>query len=283
VARDVGDGVSTRLARPPLRVLIASAVGLVLVLALWFWLRDSSLVAVRTVDVSGIYGPQAAQVRAALETAGRSMTTLHVRRDALDTAVKPFALVKRLEVSTNFPHTLRIHVVTNVAVAAVVAGGQRIPVTADGTLLRDVPASASASLPTIPLRSAPAGERLTGSSALADVAVLGAAPAALRGHVSGVSETSAHGLSVQLSHGPALWFGDRGRLVAKWAAAAAVLADPQSAAAGSIDVSAPERPAVGGLPGGAPATGASDVPTPPPGTDTTTTGAATTTQTTPGG
>lgn len=275
--------MSTRLARPPLRIVIASAIGLALVIALWFWVRDSSLVAVRTVDVTGIYGPQAAQVRAALESAGEGMTTLHVRQDALDTAVKPFALVKRLEVSTSFPHTLRVHVVTNVAVAAVVVGGQRIPVTADGTLLRDVPASASASLPTIPLRGVPAGERLTSASALIDVAALGAAPAALRGHVSGVSETTAHGLSVQMSHGPVLWFGDSGRLVAKWAAVTAVLADPQSAGASSIDVSAPERPAVGGLPDGAPATGNSDVPTPPPGSDTTTTTPATTTPTTPGG
>jgi cell division protein FtsQ len=270
VAGGLGGRVSTRIARPPLRIAIATAVGIALMVALWFWLRDSSLVAVTKVEVSGIYGAQAAQVRDALETTGRSMTTLHVRQDAL---------VKRLEVATSFPHTLRIHVVTNVAVAAVLAGGQRIPVTADGTLLRDVPASASASLPTIPLRSVPAGERLTSASALIDVAALGAAPAALRGHVSGVSETSAHGLSVQMSHGPVLWFGDGGRLVAKWAAVTAVLADSQSAGASSIDVSAPERPAVGGLPDGAPATGASDVPTPPPGTDTTTQ----TTQTTPGG
>ena len=158
--------MSARLGRPQLRMAIALAVGLVLVVALWFWVRDSSLVAVRTVDVSGIYGPQAAQVRAALETAGRSMTTLHVRQDALDTAVKPFALVKRLEVSTNFPHTLRIHVVTNVAVAAVVTGGQRIPVTAEGTLLRDVPASASRGRPHSPTSrcSAPRRPRCAGTS-----------------------------------------------------------------------------------------------------------------------
>jgi cell division protein FtsQ len=43
-----------------------------------------------------------------------------------------------------------------------------------------------------------------------------------------------------------------------------VLADPQAAGARSVDVSVPERPAVGGLPEGAPATGESDVPTPPP-------------------
>jgi cell division protein FtsQ len=46
-----------------------------------------------------------------------------------------------------------------------------------------------------------------------------------------------------------------------------VLADPEAAGASSIDVSAPERPAVGGLPDGAPAEGESDVPALPEGFD----------------
>jgi len=264
------------LARPRPVTLIAAALALGLLVAGWLWLRDSSLVAVRTVEVSGVSGSQASPIRAALEDAARTMTTLHVRRDTLDTAVAPFPLVRRLEVSTGFPHTLRIHVVTKVAVAAVLAGGHRIPVTSDGTLLRDVPAAPG--LPAIPLQGTPVGARLTEPSALAAVALLGAAPGGLRAHVAGVSQTPAHGLTVQLSHGPVLWFGDSGRLVAKWVAAAAVLADPESAGASSIDVSAPERPAVGGLADGAPATGPSDVPTPP---ADTTAGAPTTTPASP--
>jgi cell division protein FtsQ len=251
------------LRRPRPRTLLAAAAAIALLLAGWLWLRDSSLVAVRTVQVTGVPGPQGVRIRAALEQAAHSMTTLDVRSDALDTAVAPFSLVKRIEVSTSFPHTLRIHVVTNVAVGAVVAGGREIAVTSDGSLLRDV--SAPAGLAQIELRSTPAGARLTDPAAVAAVEALGAAPAALRAHVAAVRTTSERGLTLQLAHGPLLIFGSADRFAAKWAAAAAVLADANAAGATAIDVSAPERPAVAGLPGGAAATGASDVPTPPSG------------------
>jgi cell division protein FtsQ len=252
------------LRRPQPRTLLVAGVSIALLLAGWFWLRDSSLVAVRSVEVSGVERDgQGARIRAAVEEAARSMTTLHVRRDALDTAAAPFSLVKRIEVATDFPHTMRIHVVTNVAVGAVIVDGRRIAVTSDGTLLRDVPAPPQ--LPQIPVRAAPAGARLTEARALAAVAALGAAPAALRTRVEGIVTDAQHGLSIQLAHGPVLWFGGDERLAAKWAAAAAVLADPDAAGASSVDVSAPERPAAGGLPDGAPATGESDVPTLPEG------------------
>lgn len=250
-----------RMPAPRPRTLAALLAALVLAIAGWFWLRDSSLVAVRHVEVTGVGGTQGVAVRGALEDAAQSMTTLHVRRGALDAAVAPYSIVKRLEVSTGFPHTMRIHVVTNVAVAAVAADGRRIAVTGDGTLLRDV--TPAAGLPTVPLRTPPGGARLTGGVALAAVAALGAAPEALRTRVGGIRHTAAHGFAIQLDHGPVLWFGDGARLAAKWAAAAAVLADPASAGASAIDVTVPEHPAVAGLPDGASATGESDVPTPP--------------------
>jgi cell division protein FtsQ len=247
--------------RPRPRIVLVAVVALALLLTGWLWLRDSSLVAVRQVEVTGVAGAQGARIRRALEQAARSMTTLHVRRDALDTAVAPFSLVKRIEVATDFPHAMRIHVVTNVAVAAIVVDGRRIAVTSDGTLLRDV--TAPATLPPVPLQAAPAGERLTEPAAVAAVAALGAAPSALRTRVEGVVPDSDQGLTIQLAHGPLLVFGDGERLTAKWAAAAAVLADPDAAGATSIDVTAPERPAVAGLPDGAPATSESDLPTLP--------------------
>src|SRR5690606_31944174 len=125
----------------------------------------------------------------------------------------------------------RIHVVTNVAVGAVVVDGRRIAVTSDGTLLRDM--SAPAGLPEIPLESTPTGSRLSGAAARA-VAALGAAPDALRKRVEGVFEVPGRGLEIQLAHGPRLRFGSAERLEAKWAAAAAVLADAAAAGASAI-------------------------------------------------
>src|SRR5689334_15086280 len=120
--------VALRPRRPRLRTVLITAVLAVLLAAGWLWLRDSSLVAVKTVTVTGITGAQADDVTRALEEAGRSMTTLHLRQDALDTAVAPFSIVKRIEVATDFPSSLRVHVVTNVAVGAVVLDDRAIPV-----------------------------------------------------------------------------------------------------------------------------------------------------------
>ena len=54
--------------------------------------------------------------------------------------------------------------------------------------------------------------------------------------MSQASEGSAHGLEAQLRNGPKVYFGTDDDLGAKWAAAAAVLADSGSAGADYIDV-----------------------------------------------
>jgi len=52
---------------------------------------------------------------------------------------------------------------------------------------------------------------------------------------------------VHLRNGPRLIFGNDSRPFAKWAAAAAVLADPSSKGATYVDVRLPGRPVAGGL------------------------------------
>ncbi len=54
-----------------------------------------------------------------------------------------------------------------------------------------------------------------------------------------------HGLEAQLRNGPKVYFGTDDDLGAKWAAAAAVLADSGSAGADYIDVTVASRPAAG--------------------------------------
>jgi cell division protein FtsQ len=223
-------------------VLILVAVVLVLAGG-WLWLRESSLVAVNRVTITGVSGPDAALIRSALRGAAENMTTLDVRMDQLRSAVAPYPVVKDLRVSTQFPHGIRIHVIEQAAVGAVTVGGRTIPVAGDGTLLHDV--AATASLPTIPLRVPPGGTRLTDPDALAAVEVLAAAPSQMLGRVTEVTSVAEHGLVAQLRNGPSIYFGDTERLAAKWLAAAAVLGDPGSAGALYIDVTDPERPAAG--------------------------------------
>jgi cell division protein FtsQ len=219
---------------------------LVAVLALlgggWVWLRHSSLVAVQRVTISGVRGPDAHEIRSALILAARGMSTLDVRVRDLDAAVSPYPVVKRLAVSAEFPHGLRIRVFEQEPVAVLVAEGQRTPVSSDGTLLRDV--APAADLPSIFVAVPPGGSRVTGS-ALSETRLLAAAPWQLLAKVSEATSDAAHGLTVRLRRGPRIYFGEPSELGSKWAAADAVLASPTSAGAAYIDVTDPGRPAAG--------------------------------------
>jgi len=211
----------------------------------WLWLRDSPLVAVRQVRVTGVAGPDARQIRAALTLAARNMTTLDVRVGQLRTAVAPYPVVKDLRVSTQFPHGLRIRVIEGLPVGALVAGGHAIAVSGDGTVLHDIP---TGSLPSVPVALLPGGSQITDRNALDALALLADAPPRLTGRIEQVTTVAPHGLVVQLRSGPALYFGDDTDLDAKWSAATEVLADSSSAGATYIDVTDPSRPAAGASP-----------------------------------
>lgn len=240
--RLVRRGLVRRLPRPGPRVLVAVLAVVALAVGGWVWVRNSSLVAVQRVTIVGVSGRDAHQIRAALSSAAHSMTTLNVKIASLRTAVAPYPVVKQLHVSTDFPHRMRIDVVEQVPVAMISAGGVRVPVSADGTLLHGV--SVSDSLPIISLPVTPGGTHVMGST-LGVVRLLAAAPYQLLGKVGEAAEGGTHGLEVQVRDGPKIFFGTGADLGAKWTAAAAVLADSGSAGADYIDVTVPSRPAAG--------------------------------------
>jgi cell division protein FtsQ len=209
----------------------------------WLWFRDSSLVAVQQVTVTGQTGPDAGAIRAALASAARGMTTLDVQTGQLYGAVLAFPVVKRLEVSTQFPHGMRIHVVEELPVAVVTEGGRTVGVAADGVLLHDL--ARLPSLPRIELAVPPGGPRLTEPAGVSALAAAKAAPRALLARISLISTSPQHGLVAQLRDGPEVYLGDTHHLAAKWKALLAVLADAGSAGAAYIDVTDPGRPAAG--------------------------------------
>src|SRR6478609_6095947 len=222
----------TRLPRPPLRATAAFLCVLGVLGAMWLWLRDSSLVAVRSVTVTGVSGPDAGQVREALSDAARDMTTLHVKTGELRTAVDPYPTVLDVSTHADFPHGLRIAVHERNPIGAVVAGTQRVPVAADGT--------------EISAKALPGGSHASDPDVRHAVAVLSAAPPVLRARVRRVY-VGERGWTLPLRNGPVLYLGGSERLAAKWAAIVAVLADPTSTGATYLDVRLPERPAAGGL------------------------------------
>jgi cell division protein FtsQ len=221
-------------AKLALAALVAIALG-----GGWLWLRDSSLVAVRHVQVTGLSGDTAPGIRGALEQAAQSMTTLHVQVGKLRAAVASFTVVKDLRVQTQFPHGLRIQVVEQLPVAALSIDGRRMPVAGDGTVVSGV--TAPASVPTLPTGAIPTGRRITDRTTLLELAVLDAAPRLLRSHVAQIG-IGPRGLTVTLRNGPRLFFGDTTLLHAKWDAAAAVLAQQGAHGATYIDVRIPSEP-----------------------------------------
>ena len=235
--------------RPPARAVAGCACALALLAGGWLWLRDSGLVAVDNVSVTGLSGTEAPRVRAALEGAARDMTTLHVRPDQLRTAVEPYPSIMAVDAHADFPHGLRIVVHEHVAVAALASGSDRLPVAADGALLRG---SSPGGLPVVAVAAPPPGDTLSDKRTLRIVTLLAAAPPELRAKVSRVY-AGPRGLTAPLDAGPILYFGGADRLRAKWTAAARVLADGSSAGATYIDLRLPERPAAGGLEDSTPA------------------------------
>jgi cell division protein FtsQ len=229
--------------RRALRVLLCALLAVPLLGGGWMWLRDSSLVSVRHVHVTGVEGVDGVQIRTALDDAAARMTTLDFKAAALRTAVAAYPIVAALHVRTSFPHTVSIAVSERPSVAALLGDGQRTAVAGDGTVLG--PALVSSSLPTISVSSDPApGARLREASALAAVTVLAAAPAELERFVVR-AYSGPEGLTVAMRTGLLVYFGNATRPHSKWLSLARVLVSPSAAGATYVDVRLPERPAAG--------------------------------------
>ncbi len=221
-------------------LLIALAAGYV------FWLRDSSLVQVQKVTVTGVDSADGARVRAKLTEAARHMTTLDVDAAALRQSVADEPIVQSLSIESDFPHGLKITVVQNRPVALLVANGRQVAVAPDGTILDA--SKISNGLPAVRVGSLPTAGRMPAGSARDRVAVAAAAPARLLPRIVSVTIEHGRGVVAQLENGPVVIFGQAFELDRKWTAATAVLADPKSQGATYIDVRMPDRPVAGGLP-----------------------------------
>jgi cell division protein FtsQ len=220
--------------------LLAGAVGL----AYFGWFRDSSLVAVREVEVQGASGADREQIVAELTDAAKEMTTLHVKTDELASAVREFPSVASVSADAGFPHALEITVVEHQPTLIAHGGDRQVPVAADGSLLPGVKAG-DEKLPSLPVDELPSAGRLSGD-ALSEALAIGAAPAALRPLIAGASISKDYGVVVAMRGGIELRFGSRDQRHEKWAAVAAILADEQLESATYVDVRVPDRPAVGG-------------------------------------
>ena len=148
--------------------------------------------------------------------------------------------------SADFPDGLSIRVVEHHPAALVVSGRSRVPVAADGSVLRGLPVKAG-ELPLVEASGALPADHVRQADTLSLLRVAGAAPAPLLARVEQIEREAERGIVLTLEDGPELVFGDPSRVRDKWRAATSVLADDASQGTSYVDVRLPERPAAGGL------------------------------------
>lgn len=225
------------------RLVAVALLVLLLVVGYMVWLRNASWFSVDEIEVKGVTAnPE--QVDGALQGAAADMTTLHVRDDELRDAVSSFPTVASIKADATLFHRLTITVTERLPVAVAQIGGEQVAVSADGYVLRGVDFDPK-QLPALDPGTSQ-GPRLD-EDGTAQAAILGATPDALRERVKSATwDEDRGGVVVDLDGAPELRFGDGSDAADKWAAAAAILADPKFGARPYVDVSVPERAVAGG-------------------------------------
>jgi cell division protein FtsQ len=210
---------------------------------------ETSIFAVRTIQVSGGSPRVQAEVRRALRPElGKSL--LRVDTGAVRRTMAAIPEVISVRLDRAFPHTLRIRIKPEHAVLLLRRATDSWTVSARGRVMRAIRNPLRSSLPRLWVpKSTPVrvGAVLAGSDgALAAAAVAPLARRAFPGGVRSVvlSETE---LTLVLRSGPQIRLGDLGDLHLKLAIARRILHLAGSAATTGhyIDVSVPERPVLG--------------------------------------
>lgn len=211
-------------------VLAVAAVG-------WLLLAGPVL-AVRDVRVDGLVTLPADQVQEAAGI-GDGTPLLRVDVDAAEARVGRLPQVSAVEVTRNWPDSVVITVVERVPVAIVGEPGRRSLVDADGVLFDMVTRSPPEGV--VPLLVDDPGPE--DPATLAGVAAVSALPAEVRVEVAGAAAASPDDISLTLTDGTLVRWGDASESRAKSAALVGLLEQIDAGGlepAGTIDVSAPD-------------------------------------------
>lgn len=226
---------------PSWRSLGISAALVVLAAGAYAAARETSMFAVRTVEVRGAPAPVEKDVRAALEPlAGTSL--LKIDRSKIERRLAALPSVAAVAYDRAFPHTLRVFVSAERPVAVLRRGSEGWLVAASGRVLRELPRPRLSGLARVWL---PRSASVTVGATLADeagrraVEVLAAARRMpLRARVADVV-TDARELTLHLASGLEVRLGDTTNLRVKLAVANRILS--QLSPPGYLDVSVPLR------------------------------------------
>ena len=233
---------------PSTRSLLVGFAVIGLAFGCYFIARDSSVFAVRTIDVEGAPPAVAAQVREALagEVGG---SLLRVDRDAVRQRILAVPTVAAASLDRAFPHTLEIAVVAERPVAVARQGADAWLLSARGRVIAQLQRHARPQLPRLWVshdQTFTVGGMVGPSLQEPLAALTPLAAAHLPARVASV-RTGSDELTLLLRSGLELRLGDATDVPLKLAVAAKVL---PLVANGTryVDVSVPERPVAGSLP-----------------------------------
>ncbi|MBE6484367.1 MAG: FtsQ-type POTRA domain-containing protein [Actinomycetaceae bacterium] len=183
----------------------AGALGVVVLLG-WV-LFFSPLLACRNVTVYGLGGGSAVteeQVKESL-SAYDGTSLLRLRAGEVEEHLtNTVPLVRDATVTRDFPHTLRVRVTLREPVACLMVDGACVAIDAEGVHL-DLPAESADALPRLIL---PSGQGEAGEAATLMIDVLGALDSETRGRVASVSVSSADQVTLTLTDGATVLWGD---------------------------------------------------------------------------
>jgi cell division protein FtsQ len=208
---------------------------------MYLFARESSVFAVRSIEVSGAPPALADEVRSALaELTGQNL--LKVDAGDVHRQLGTVPTVAAASYDRDFPHTLRVFVRAEQPLAVVRIGADGWLVSTTGRVIRDLPRPGLSSLPRIWLpRSTSISEEAAladdqGARAVAALAELRAMPVGsrVRDVVNGEG-----GLTLNLASGMEVRLGDASKLRLKLAVARRIL--PLLQPPGYLDVSVPAR------------------------------------------
>src|SRR2546423_12243968 len=205
--------------------------------------RETSLFALRTVQITGAPARVAAHVEQALEPLrGRSLLALD--QAEIDRRLASLSDVAGVSFDRDFPHTLRVFVTPAHSIAVVRRGASAWIVSSDSRVVRTADRSAAGKLPRIWVPQSAAvdvGSQLTDSDAARAIRAIAIVRGAGFANRIAVVRSSDRELTFVLAGGPELRFGDLTSLTLKLAVAERIL-PLELGAGGYIDVTVPERP-----------------------------------------
>jgi cell division septal protein FtsQ len=211
----------------------------------YYGARETSVFAVRTLDIRGGTPAIRAEVRAAL-VADLDKSLLRIAGGDLERRLAPLPDVHSFRYDRAFPHTLRIVIRPERPVLVVRRGHDAFLVAATGRVLRPLLHPRRSSLPRLWLKkdvSLRTGDVLPGHTIAAPVVLASLQGAELPGGVKDVRVGTGE-LTLDLNGGLQVRLGDAGDLRLKLAIARRILRATGAAVAGAgyLDVSVPERP-----------------------------------------